>query len=159
MISVVKFFMNVNTPPQGSLLAARDAEAMLNFEDTKDVTEKVVLLGGPERSDDALIILHEAAASTAESNPVNEAFAFLSYNYVLLPGRPPAITTPDNKPSEIKLKKPSRFLIAMGYRIFDAQKMQEHLKSGQWICLPATSDIVFNTGRHERRGKFMQRVN
>lgn len=137
----------------------RGFEAVLNFEDLKPATEKVVLLGGKERSDDALIILHEAAASTADSNPINEEFAFLSYNYVLLPGRPPAITTPDNRPSEIKLKKASRFLIAMGYRIFDSGKMQEQLKSGQWICLPASTDIVFDTDRHERRAKFLRQMN
>jgi putative AlgH/UPF0301 family transcriptional regulator len=137
----------------------RSFEAVLNFEDTKPVTEKVVLLGGPERPDDALVILHETRASGADSHPINDDFAFLSYNYVLLPGKPPAITTPDNRPSEIKLKQTSGFLVAMGYRVFDTVKMGRELNAGNWVCMPASASLVFNTTRHDRRAKFLKLIN
>ncbi len=133
--------------------------AALNFTDPNPLTEKVVLLGGPERSDDALIILHEAHASTANSMPLNDQFAMMSYNYILLPGKPPTLTTPDNRPSQISLKQSSGFIIAMGYRIFDTPSLERELKEGSWICIPATTDIVFNTSRHERHAKTLQKMN
>ena len=132
---------------------------VLNFEDTSAITEQVVLLGGPERPDDALIVLHETSATTDDSHLINDQFSFLSYNYVRVPGKPPAITTPDNRPSAIKLKKSSRFLVSMGYRIFDAPNMLRELKEGSWICLPATTDMVFNTSRHQRRAKALRQMN
>jgi putative AlgH/UPF0301 family transcriptional regulator len=137
----------------------RGFEAVLNFEDASPATEKVVLLGGTERSDDALIILHETKAATPESNRINDEFSFLSYNYVALPGKPPSLTTPDNKPGTIHLKQPSSLLIAMGYRIFDSAKLEEEIKAGHWVCLPATPELVFGTSRHDRRAKLLNRLN
>jgi putative AlgH/UPF0301 family transcriptional regulator len=132
---------------------------MLKFEDKNPVTEKIVLLGGPERSDDALIILHETQAATEDSNIIDNEFSFLSYTYVLVPGSPPQIMTPDNKPSDIRLKKASRFLIAMGYRIFDTPNMLRELKESSWIFLPATPDIIFDTAPHQRRERFLNKLN
>lgn len=126
-------------------------EATLNFTDTTPETEKLVLAGGPERPDDALVILHETAATAPDSHPINDDFSFLSYNYVLLPGQPPRLTTPDNRPSEIRLKRPSGLVIAMGYRIFDTPALSTEIKAGRWLCLPATPRIVFHTPRRERR--------
>lgn len=132
---------------------------VLNFEDTNPLIEKIVLLGGPERSEDGLIILHETSAATPESHLIDDQFSFLSYNYVRVPGKPPVITTPDNRPSEIRLKKASRFLVTMGYRIFNTPNMLRELKEGGWICLPATTSIVFSTSRHERRAKALKQMN
>ncbi len=135
-------------------------ESVLNFEDLKPETEKVVLLGGPERPEDTLVILHETAASNADSHFLNHDFSFLSYTYILSPGKPPALTRTDNRPpSRISLKKPSHFLIAMGYRIFDGPVLAQEIRDGRWVCLPATVDIVFNTGRRERRSKLINKMN
>ena len=132
---------------------------MLTFEDPNPALEKVVLLGGPERPEDALVILHETHASTADSTHINDDFSFLSYNYVQVPGKPPAITTPDNRPSRISLKQESRFLVSLGYRIFDTPKLEFELKAGGWICIPATPEIIFGTPRRERRAKAMRQMN
>ncbi len=133
--------------------------AAMNFDDPNPATEKVVLLGGPERHDDGLIILHEAHASTADSMPINDQFAMMSYNYVRVPGKPPALTTPDNRPTQIRLKQSSGFIIAMGYRIFDAPSLQRELRQGSWICIPAATDVIFNTRRRDRRAKMLQKMN
>lgn len=134
-------------------------EATLNFEDLKPETEKVVLLGGPERSGDSLIILHEAEASTADSIPLNGFFAMMPYTYIVKPGEAPVLTTPDNRPSAIRLKNAAEFLVVMGYRIFDTPRLQAEIAAGRWLCLPATPDIVFKTGRRDRRTKLMNRMN
>jgi putative AlgH/UPF0301 family transcriptional regulator len=125
----------------------------------KPETEKIVLLGGPERPDDSLIILHEAEASGADSLPLNTLFAMMPYTYIVKPGQAPVLTTPDNRPSAIRLKNAAEFLIVMGYRIFDTKAMEVEIEAGRWLCLPATPDIVFKTGRRERRAKLMNRMN
>ncbi|MGB4057114.1 MAG: hypothetical protein WBK77_03415, partial [Alphaproteobacteria bacterium] len=84
---------------------------------------------------------------------------FLSYNYVLLPGKPPSIQTPDNRPTEIKLKTASAFLISMGYRVFSTPGLADEIAAGNWLCLPATPEIVFKTGRRDRRAKLLNRMN
>lgn len=137
----------------------KDFEGTLDFEDMKPEIEKIVLLGGPERPDDSLIILHEAEASGADSLPLNTLFAMMPYTYIVKPGHAPLLTTPDNRPSAIRLRKEAEFLIVMGYRIFDAPAMQAEIEAGRWLCLPATPDIVFKTGRRERRAKLMNRMN
>ena len=137
----------------------KNFESTLNFADTTPETEKLVLLGGPERPDDALVILHETAAAAPDSHRLNDEFSFLSYNYVLLPGHPPRLTTPDNRPSEIRLKRPSGLVIAMGYRVFDTPAITAEIKAGRWLCLPATPAIVFHTHRRERRAGLLGLMN
>ncbi len=134
-------------------------EAALKFTDLKPETEQVVLLGGIERSFDALVILHETRVAMEESNRINDDFSFLSYNYVPIPGKPPRITTPDNRPSEIKFKAPSSFLVSMGYRIFSSALLKDEIAAGEWLYVPAPPDVVFNTSRHERKAKLLQSLN
>ena len=134
-------------------------EATLNFDDLKPELEKIVLLGGPERPDDSLIILHEAEASGADSLPLNSQFAMMPYTYIVKPGEAPVLTTPDDRPSSIRLKNAAEFLIVLGYRIFDTKLLETGIAAGRWLCLPATADIVFKTGRRERRAKLMNRMN
>lgn len=131
----------------------------LQFEDINPLTEKIVLLGGPERLNDGLIILHETQAATEDSTIINDVFSFLSYTYVLLPGKPPVLTTPDNKPTQIRLKKTSNFLVAMGFRIFDTKLLTEQIKEGNWIALPASVETIFHTSRHDRRAKILRQMN
>ena len=47
----------------------------------------------------------------------------------------------------------------MGYRISDTKLLETGIAAGRWLCLPATADIVFKTGRRERRAKLMNRMN
>lgn len=140
-------------------IAYKGFEAVLDFQDIKPETEKIVLQGGPERADDALIILHETKAATSDSSLLSQDFAMLSYTYILQPGHPPRLAGSDGQPSVIRLKTPSRFLISMGYRIFDTEAIKAQLKARQWIALPATPDIIFDTPRRGRRARFLNRMN
>ncbi len=47
----------------------------------------------------------------------------------------------------------------MGYRVFEAQNLNNEIKAGRWMCLPATPEIVFHTPRQMRRAKLMNRMN
>lgn len=134
-------------------------EAVLNFSDDKPELEKIVLLGGPDRSDNALIILHETGSSGPDSRLINDIFSFMSYTYVPLPGRPPVLISQHNKPSEIVMKKPGSFVIAMGFRIFQSPALHKAVADGEWICLPANPDIIFGTNRHERRARLVNLMN
>ncbi len=134
-------------------------ESVLNFTDPRTELEKIVLLGGSDRPDDALIILHETSAAMDDSHTINDDFSFMSYNYVVLPGKPPSVTTPGNQPTQIKLKKNSAFLIAMGYRVWDSGAIEEEIEASCWICLPAAADVVFNISHSDRRAKILKQVN
>lgn len=133
-------------------------EAVLGFEDTKPETEKIVLLGGPERPDDALLILHDTASTSAESNRIDDHFSFQAYTYVLVPGKLPMITTPDNTPAKIRLKPHADFLIVMGYRTWTQAALEKELSAGDWLCLPAPSNLL-TIPRNERREKILLSVN
>jgi hypothetical protein len=57
-------------------------ESGLMFDTTRMDSEKVVLLGGDMRSDDALIVLHRTQDAVDESYVIDDTFSFLSYNFV-----------------------------------------------------------------------------
>jgi putative AlgH/UPF0301 family transcriptional regulator len=133
-------------------------ETALNFKEIKPETEKMVLLGGPERPDNALIILHETGAST-DSTHINDDFSFQGYTYILVPGKPPTIATADNAPTKIVLKPRANFLVVMGYRTWEGTQISTEIASGKWICLPADRKIIFETNRAERREKILNQIN
>jgi putative AlgH/UPF0301 family transcriptional regulator len=134
-------------------------QSVLNITDTTPETEKVVLLGGPERPDDALIILHETTTATKDSHVIDTHFSFLSYNYVLLPGKPPSLTTQGHQPTTITMKPESRFLVIMGYRLWEANELEHEIKTGDRVYLPASRDIIFETSRSKRRAETLKKVN
>ncbi len=131
-------------------IAYRNFQSVLDGEDVKPDSEKIVLLGGPLQPDDALIILHETQNATEESRIINEDFAFLSYRYVLLPGRPPVLAGADNRPSRIELKGKTKFIVAMGFRAWTAEELTDEMELGFWMSVPATADIIFDTTRTQR---------
>ena len=143
-------------------IAYRNFQSVLEGQDIKPDSEKIVLLGGPVQSDDALIILHETQNAVAESHIINEDFAFLSYRYVLdvlVPGKPPSIAGMDNKPSRIALKGKVNFLVAMGFRAWNAEELADEIDLALWKLIPATTDIVFHTSHKDRYARALNIIN
>ena len=132
-------------------------ESTLNFDDLKSETEKIVLLGGPERPDDSLIILHEAEASGADSLPLNSQFAMMPYTYIVKPGEKPVLTTPDDRPSSIRLKNAAEFLIVMGYRICYTKRLATGMAAGRWLGLRARPSVLFKSAPRGCRENLLNR--
>lgn len=133
-------------------------QAVLDFEDAKAETDKIVLLGGEERLEDALIILHETYDGQNESHRIDADFSFLSYNYVLLPGRPPSIQTAAHREARITLKRDCDFLIVMGYRMWEGDALDAQIAQGLWVALPATKNDIFHIPAAQRRAKFLKKL-
>lgn len=133
--------------------------ATLDFEDSKLEEEKIVLLGGPEQSDDAMIVLHLSTAGTEDSTLVNEDFAFTSYRLVLLPGKPPMLAGPGGAPSRMPVKQQSDFLVILGFRSWETGMLEAEIARGLWNCLPATPELVFGTPQIERLKKARAALN
>lgn len=134
-------------------------EQSLSFEDSRPDSEKIVLLGGPERMDNGLLVLHDTASATPDSYRVNDNLSFLSYNYVRIDGKPPAILTDENRPGRITLKPRAAFLIVMGFRLWEGEALTQEIENGLWTTLPASSEIVFYTPRAQRRTKALTLIN
>jgi putative AlgH/UPF0301 family transcriptional regulator len=133
--------------------------AVLDFEDNKPEEEKTVLLGGPEQSDDAMIVLHLSTAGTEDSTLVNEDFAFTSYRLVLLPGKPPMLAGSGGA-SKLHLKKQQTdFLVILGFRAWETGVLESEIARGLWSCLPATPELIFHTPRIERLKKLRAAIN
>lgn len=124
--------------------------AALQGEDRKNEPDKIVLLGGPEQSDDALLILHDAKVSDAQSFPINDDFAFKSYRFVLVPGKPPDIVTDENRPGRISFARPADFLVIVGFRLWEMAQLQKEMAQGLWTLAPASPLLVFGTPREAR---------
>lgn len=133
-------------------------EGTLNFEDLRPEAEKVALLGGPVREDNALLILHETKASGEDSVLINEDFSFMAYTLAVVPGKPPILTTANNEPGKIRLKSRSDFLIAIGHRTWANIALEQEFQAGQWLCLPAPADLLA-IPRAERRQKILSQIN
>lgn len=133
-------------------------ESGLMFDDTRTDAEKVVLLGGDMRSDDALIVLHKTQDVVDESHVIDDTFSFLSYNFVLLAGQPPVLSDSANAPSRITLKKDALFVIALGFRVWEGDSLATEVQRGLWTVLPADPEIVFYTSHRERRQKALLKI-
>jgi putative AlgH/UPF0301 family transcriptional regulator len=120
--------------------------------------EPLVLKGGPLQSEDALLILHNNASSDKDSHRLTDDFAFKSYRYRLIEGKPPSITTKDNAPTKIHFNGHADFLIVVGFRMWDAPTLLQELATGLWTVLPATSELVFHTPRESRRARALNLI-
>ncbi len=134
-------------------------ESVLNSEDQKTEKEKIVHLGGPLQSDSALLILHNNPKADKNSHIINDDFSFLSYRYVVVPGKPPAITTADNEPTRIDLGEKADFIVSVGFRLWEMDDLEAELKDWQWTLLPASQDLVFKTPYEDRLQRALYSLN
>lgn len=134
-------------------------ETVLDSEDNKAEEDKIVHLGGPLQSDSALIILHNMPQANDESHIINDDFSFLSYRYVLVPGKPPSVAKSDNSPTRIDLGPAADFIVAVGFRLWEMDDLEEELKNWQWTILPATPELIFHTSRADRLQKAKRSIN
>lgn len=137
----------------------RHFDSVLEGEDRKPVSERIVLLGGPAQNDNALLVLHNDTRAVGDNHVINEDFRFLSYRFVLLPGHPPQITTADDAPTRINMQGGGDFLVVMGFRLFDMDALEDDLRNWQWTIIPASPDIVFGTGHKDRLAKARHTIN
>jgi len=137
----------------------RHFESSLDGGAHRSIHDKIVLLGGPEQSDSAMLVLHNGTRETPSAHIINNDFAFQSYRYVLTPGQPPSITRADDTPSRIALAHNADFLIVMGFRLWNMNTLEEELQNWQWTLLPASTEIVFRTPRAERLQKARLSIN
>ena len=137
----------------------RHFESVLEGEDNKPRSERIVLLGGPMQPDTSMIVLHNDLHAVGDNHVINDDFRFLSYRFVLLPGHPPQITKADDTPTRINMQGGGDFLITMGFRLFDMDALEKELQDWQWTILPATPDIVFFTPHKERLEKARRSIN
>lgn len=121
--------------------------------------EKTVLLGGPERKNDALIILHETDKQSEESFVIDENFSFLAYTLALLPDMPPVIHTNEPAPTEVKLQLHVDFLIVLGHRQWLPDILENELKSGLWYCMEPQPFDIFASRRENRRENLRNKIN
>jgi len=126
---------------------------------TKSPAEKIVLLGGSEQSDTAMLVLHDAPVQGDESHIIDRNFAFLSYRFVLIPGRPPTIEKSDETPGRLSLPQSADFLIVMGFRLWSMDALEAELKDWQWNFIPASPDIVFHTPPGQRLQRALNLLN
>lgn len=137
----------------------RYIESALTSDDGKALEDKIVLLGGPNQSDTAMLVLHNNPVAGQDQHILNDDFAFKSYRYVLIPGKPPAITTADNAHTRINLKDSTDFIVTVGFRLWDMGTLEQELKNWQWTIIPATPELVFHTHRRDRLQKARLSIN
>lgn len=125
----------------------------------RSLRDKIVYLGGPNQSDNAVLILHNGAKETPDTHIVSKDFSFQSYRYALIPGHPPSISKADDTPSRIALAPHAEFLIVMGFRLWAMDILENELKNWQWTLLPASPEIVFRTPRKDRLQKARLAIN
>lgn len=126
---------------------------VLKSPDRKEEKDKIVLKGGSHQSDDALSILHETIEGGADSVRINEGFSIRTYRYVLIPGKPPAVIGRISQTDKIAFSAPADFLIIMGYKIWEMEKLLKGIDGGQYRVVPATKEIVFGTTAKDRLTK------
>lgn len=132
----------------------RHFESVMACEDLKKAEDKIVLCGGPEQNDNALLVLH----NNINNNIVNDRkphfliddLGFLSYRFTLVPGHPPTLLRADDMPTQLELSARTDFLIVMGFRLWKMEELEEELKNWQWTFLPASSSILFQTSAQKR---------
>ncbi len=108
------------------------------------------LLGGPMQDDTALVVLHNDPAAGQDSHHINRDFHFISRRFVLVPGAKPQIVKADDSAGDIEFTPSTRYLVTLGFRLWDMDALEDGLKNWQWTLLPASSDIVFHTKREDR---------
>lgn len=131
---------------------------VLDSEDRKPQSDKIVLLGGPMESDKSMILLHNKPQVEA-SHVINDDFSFLSYRYVVVPGKPPAVTKADNTPSRINLGDTADFIVSVGFRLWEIQPLRDELAQGLWTLVPATPDLIYRTSRQDRLQRALLSIN
>ncbi len=136
----------------------RHFHAVLDGVDNKPLTERVVLIGGPEQSDTAMLVLHNNKNAIGDNHPINDQFYFQSYRFVLVAGHPPTIAKADDTPGKLELGS-ADFLIILGFRMWDMDKLEQELKDWQWTFLPASPEIVFHTPRNQRLQRALNLIN
>lgn len=124
-----------------------------------DPSDKTILLGGPEQSKTAMLILHNDPRAAPDPHRINDHFLFFSRKFMLAPGQPPLFTNADEEPSKISLSPKSDFIITVGFRLWDMDRLEEELKNWQWHLLPAAPQIVFDTKPEQRLSKAQRAIN
>ena len=137
----------------------RHFENALNGVDLKDPKDKIVLLGGPMQPDSAMLVLHNKPDPGSDQHIISRDFAFKSYRFVLLPGKPPAITNADNAPTRLTVEPSADFIVTIGFRLWEMDALEAELKDWQWTLLPATREIVFQTSRESRLERARRTIN
>lgn len=133
-------------------------ETVLDSEDKKSPSDKIVLLGGPRQTDCAMVVLHNQKDAPDSLVMGNNIF-LLSYRFVLLPGKPPMITRSDEAPTRLQLKDAADFIVVMGFRLWEMHELEAELKDWQWTFLPATENILFHTPHEQRLQKALLSIN
>lgn len=134
-------------------------EPALIGEDRKNASDKIVLYGGPEQDQSAMLVLHNNPAANKDSHIINKDFSFLSYRFTLVPGHPPAFTRGDESPAQLEFTGTTDFIVVLGFRIWSMNMLEQDLIHWRWSLLPATQEIVFHTPAHERLAKARRSIN
>lgn len=121
--------------------------------------QDIVLLGGPEQPDTAMIVLHDTPQKGDDSHVLAPGFALLSYKFVLIPGRPPALSRSDDSPGRLSFAPRTNFILCMGFRLWTMDALESELKDWQWNFIPALPDIVFETPHADRLRRALQLIN
>lgn len=137
----------------------RHFNSVLNIEDKKPDSDKIVLRGGPMQDDSAMLVIHNTPAADPASHIISPDFAFLSYRYTLIPGQPPAVTTADHAPTRIHLGDGADFVIVVGFRLWEMEVLEAELADWQWMFLPASPDIVYRTPAQDRLQRALLQIN
>jgi putative AlgH/UPF0301 family transcriptional regulator len=124
-----------------------------------DPTDKTALLGGPEQSGTAMLVLHNDPHSTPDPHKISDDFWFFSRRFVLVPGKPPVFTNSREEPSKFMLGAGSDYIVTMGFRLWNMEALEEELKNWQWHFLPASPDILFGTKPQDRLSKARRSIN
>jgi putative AlgH/UPF0301 family transcriptional regulator len=131
---------------------------LIDSADSRSI-EKTVLYGGDNQPDNAMIVLHNGPLKGDESHIIDKNFSFLSYRYVLIPGRPPVIERSNSVPGRLSFAPKADFLIVMGFRLWNMDDLERELQDWQWNFLPAVPQIVFHTKAAQRLSKARALIN
>jgi putative AlgH/UPF0301 family transcriptional regulator len=113
-------------------------------------SEEFVLNGGPNQNDTALIFLDDDPAPREGAINLAGAFSLTSFRLNLVPGKPPALFKSDDAPGHLSPGRARNVLIALGFRVWDMDTLEQELKDWLWTFLPASPNIVFHTPRSEQ---------
>lgn len=121
-----------------------------------------VLLGGPIQNKEMLLIPHQREEDDKDSYVIDDAIAFQSFRYHLLPGKAPKSQTlamGEGDPINIYFQPKTIYLVIVGIRLWDEKTLRREMESGLWKSMPATPDILFNTPHDLRRARALNLVN
>ncbi len=149
--------VDLTVPHDG--LSYKTFASVLDGVETKPPAEQIVLRGGPLQADEALVILHTTIADSPDSHVLGEDFSFRSYRYVVLPGKPPSITTKDNAPTRLSFSQTADFLVIAGFRLWDTKHLHAELQDNIWTIVPATPDIIFHASHQTRLSRALNLIN